>query len=134
MALTPAEKQRRYRAKKRGQYVPALRPGPCRGYRQTAAHIDHKKRYGPQNHNWKGDAISLRSGRTRALRWYPETQPCANCGSEKTERHHRDCDPRNNNPENIIFFCRQCHARTHAEMRRLGQGISQIQFDVSEVR
>lgn len=66
-------------------------------------------RFGTEHHAWKGDAVSVRAGRSRALRRYPVTPPCQVCQSPKSERHHIDENTANNEPENIAFLCRRCH-------------------------
>jgi len=98
----------RYRARQRGEDVPKLSPGVKRGYKQTTEHIQKRKRFGAEHHNWKGDDITIKSGRTRALRGY-EAKPCQRCGSLKSERHHKDGDTSNNTPDNVRFLCRRCH-------------------------
>lgn len=35
--------------------------------------------------------------------------PCVDCGAAKVEMHHEDYSK----PINVIFVCRQCHARRH---------------------
>jgi 5-methylcytosine-specific restriction endonuclease McrA len=37
-----------------------------------------------------------------------------NCG----HIHHKDCNPNNNQLDNLILLCRKCHFRTHAELRQ----------------
>lgn len=40
---------------------------------------------------------------------------CAECGSiEFLEVHHKDSNPFNNNPDNLEFLCKKCHAQKHA--------------------
>lgn len=31
--------------------------------------------------------------------------------------HHMDCNPKNNDPKNLILLCRDCHTNTHVEIR-----------------
>jgi hypothetical protein len=66
---------------------------------------------------WKGDQASLSEGRDRARRWF-SLKPCEACGSERSERHHRDENPLNNDPSNIQFLCRRHHKQLHAQMNR----------------
>jgi hypothetical protein len=83
------------------------------GRKQTANHIEKRKRFRDDHHAWKGDAISNKGGRKRALLWF-KPKPCEMCGSnEKIERHHRDENPKNNDAENIQFLCRACHLKQH---------------------
>jgi hypothetical protein len=51
------ERARRYRARKRGEDVPKQKPGPPKGYKQTAEHIEKRKRFGADHHAWKGAGI-----------------------------------------------------------------------------
>ncbi|MEI9995110.1 MAG: hypothetical protein WDM91_10980 [Rhizomicrobium sp.] len=36
-------------------------------------------------------------------------QPCADCGSEKSEMHHPDYD----RPLDVVWLCKDCHAQHH---------------------
>ena len=110
MALSGAERQARYRARKRGEDVPEIQRGPI-GYKQPPEHIEARKRFGEDHHAWAGDEISVKGGRKRAERMYPGEHPCEECGSDSSERHHRDGNTANNSPENIGFLCRRCHMR-----------------------
>jgi len=109
MALTPAERQARYRARKRGEDVPKLTGGVPLGYKQTPEHVENRKRFGEDHPAWLGDDVSRKGGRTRALRKYPDIGPCRACGSPRAERHHVDGNTANNEPENIEALCRRCH-------------------------
>jgi hypothetical protein len=64
---------------------------------------------GPDHPGWKGDAVSVKGGRTRALRMYRDVGPCTKCGVARSERHHKDGNTGNNSPENIEILCRRCH-------------------------
>lgn len=61
-----------------------------------------------QHHGWKGNNLSQVGGRKRALKWFSK-KPCESCGSEKSERHHKDGNTLNNDSSNIAFLCRRCH-------------------------
>ena len=102
---------RRYRARQRGGDIPKLSPGPKMGYKQTPEHIAKRKRFGENNHNWKGDNAITRSGRSRAERLFVQKQPCSKCGASgvRIDRHHKDNNTLNNEPCNIEFLCRKCH-------------------------
>lgn len=41
-------------------------------------------------------------------------KPCAKCGSDKAEMHHEDYS----RPLDVIFLCRECHLKEHAERRK----------------
>jgi 5-methylcytosine-specific restriction endonuclease McrA len=46
---------------------------------------------------------------------------CIICGSvHGLHVHHRDHDPTNDDPANLVTLCNYCHARVHAEERRDG--------------
>lgn len=120
---------RRYRLRKKGIDVPKLKKGRPKGfkaseetkrklslprkkgYKQSAEHIEKRKRFGADHHAWLGDEVSVRGGRTRALRAYPEMGPCTKCGEDSYDRHHKDGNTANNEPDNIEFLCRDCHMR-----------------------
>lgn len=59
-------------------------------------------------------------GRYVARSLYPP-RPCAVCGEQKSERHHKDVDPTNNTPENIVFLCDKHHKKAHSRLRKRGQ-------------
>ena len=85
-----------------------MRPGPKKGYRQSAEHIEKRKRFGSDHHGWKGDAASEKAGRARALRKF-SGGTCVACGSARGERHHVDGDTLNNDASNVVLLCRRCH-------------------------
>jgi hypothetical protein len=72
---------------------------------------------GPAHPNWKGDSATHTTGRDRARRWYRNAGPCVVCGNPKSGRHHKDCNPLNNAPENIEILCHLHHAKAHKEIR-----------------
>jgi hypothetical protein len=82
--------------------------GPKRGYKQSAEHIAKRIKRGPEHHHFTGDSVSVRGGRSRALRAY-SPQSCEKCGNEKADRHHKDGNTANNTRRNIEFLCRRCH-------------------------
>jgi len=54
----------------------------------------------------------MSSYRKKALEHHGEE--CANCGDEEgLEVHHINGDREDNDPENLIPLCRQCHRRLH---------------------
>jgi hypothetical protein len=93
--------------------------GQRKGYKQTAEHIANRIKRGEKHQNWIGDSVSVRGGRTRALRIYPKIGPCEVCGKEKTERHHKDGNTANNSPDNISILCRKCHMVEDNRLDRL---------------
>jgi hypothetical protein len=45
-----------------------------------------------------------------ARRWFPLPDLCERCTLvPPRDRHHKDGNPRNNDPSNIAFLCRRCH-------------------------
>lgn len=117
MAMTGAEIQRRRRARQRGEDVPKMPPGPKQGYKQTADHIEKRKRFGAEHHGWKGNNITIASGRNRAERKFP-SKPCQMCGKRRAERHHVDENTANNDPANVVFLCRKCHMKVDGRYDR----------------
>jgi 5-methylcytosine-specific restriction endonuclease McrA len=85
------------------------KPGPKPGFKQSAEHIEKRKRWGAEHHAWKGDDVSPKGGRKRAKRLYPTVGACQSCGGPDAERHHIDEDTANNAPDNIAILCRRCH-------------------------
>ena len=86
--------------------------------RRSSAKLKGKKshqRSGELNSNWKGD--KTKAPRDRAKLWY-KAEVCVVCGSTKEdrriERHHRDENPYNNTPENILILCSYCHKQAHS--------------------
>lgn len=74
------------------------------------------------NPAWKGDSVGWDGGHDRAQRWY-KLEPCEKCGSEKSERHHRDSDFRNNNRDNIQFLCRYHHMEIDGRLHKPKRGV-----------
>lgn len=57
--------------------------------------------------------MSEKTGRQRARRMIPSTS-CAICGKNGyTEVHHKDKNPLNNSPENLVRLCKSCHSKQH---------------------
>ena len=89
------------------------------GVKISAEIVAKRTKFGSDHHWWKGDLITERSGRTRALRAYPEVKPCSCCGSKSAERHHKDGDTKNNSESNIEFLCRSCHMKSDGRLAAL---------------
>ena len=51
------------------------------------------------------------------LRGKLRQKPCRHCGESKTERHHPDYA----RPLYVIWLCRPCHLKLHANKRRRAQ-------------
>ena len=71
-----------------------------------------------QHYAWKGDQAQSQTKRDRARRRYP-LGPCEQCGEPGSDRHHKDEDTGNNNPENIKILCRKCHMLTDGRLEKL---------------
>lgn len=100
--------------------------GQKKGYKQTPEHIEKRKKWGAEHHAWKGDDVGSRSAHRRAeLRF--ELQPCEDCGNTKSERHHEDEDPTNNDPSNIKFLCRKCHMKRDGRLQKLKDMMPEVQ-------
>ena len=69
------------------------------------------KAYGEQRRSLP--APTPKTSRKRARIATP-IAPCAICGKTGyTEVHHRDKNPMNNSPENLVRLCKSCHAKQH---------------------
>lgn len=68
-------------------------------------------RSGEQNAMWLGDKASKAAGNKRARRLFP-------CIKGK-QRHHKDGNPLNNNPSNIIIVTPKEHLQTDGRLNRL---------------
>lgn len=50
----------------------------------------------------------------RAQTAYRVLGTCVMCGLVPAQvRHHKDGNPVNNAPDNVVFLCRACHAKLH---------------------
>ena len=112
-------RSQRHRLRQRGIIVPAIPPRS--GFVQTAEHVEKRKRIGEAHYAWQGDAVSEKGGRKRALRLYPQIGPCAGCGNERADRHHKDGNTANNAPSNIEALCRRCHMEGDGRMVKVRQ-------------
>lgn len=74
--------------------------------------------FGNRNGKWVGSKISIGGGRLRAQRYY-KLGECFLCHKKRGERHHKDGDPINNSPENILILCRKCHMITDGRIEKL---------------
>jgi 5-methylcytosine-specific restriction endonuclease McrA len=39
--------------------------------------------------------------------------PCMRCGNGKGDWHHKDHNPNNQSPKNLVRLCRSCHTARH---------------------
>ena len=96
-----------------------MKPGPKKGYKQSPEHIEKRKRLGAAHPNWLGDAITEKSGRSRAIRAFPIIGGCTKCGKARAERHHKNGNTADNRPENIEIVCRRCHMREDGRLEKV---------------
>ena len=96
-----------------------MKPGPKKGYKQSPEHIEKRKRLGAAHPNWLGDAITERSGRSRAIRAFPIIGGCIKCGKSRAERHHKNGNTADNSPQNIEIVCRRCHMKEDGRLAAL---------------
>ena len=82
---------------------------PARGWNLQSGSLFRDVVRGPAHPAWRGDAAAPGSKRKRARRLYPTLGVCDGCDRPAVERHHRDGDPGNNDPANIVKTCRRCH-------------------------
>jgi len=72
-----------------------------------------KMRLGDKNPNWKGGKqIYTHKRLIRRLGGYEHCQLCLrrNC---RLSTHHKNDNPRNNSPLNLLIVCMKCHAKFH---------------------
>lgn len=65
-------------------------------------------RRGEAHHMWKGDNITVKSGRCRAQRMY-DLGPCERCAEPAVDRHHKNGNTADNSRSNVEILCRRCH-------------------------
>lgn len=71
-------------------------------------------RIGNNNPNWKGGTYTSKTHTRIAYRKY--VHECAMCGTNEEcvlEVHHIDENHENNNEDNLIILCSNCHSRVH---------------------
>ena len=95
-----------------------MKPGPKPGYKQSPEHIEKRKRFGENHHQWKGDNAPKKQGWRRAERMFKDIGLCKRCGIKKAERHHKDGNTLNNDPSNVEFICRRCHMKEDGRLER----------------
>jgi len=71
---------------------------------------------GEAHWNWKGNDVKPQAARSRTRKAFP-IGPCNRCGiapdQARVVRHHKDRNPRNNEPSNIERLCARCHTAEH---------------------
>lgn len=98
----------------RGTYLRNGNTKSCGCYRSSVLDLTRLKATGSAHPKWKGDNVSINSKRKRARRLFV-LDKCEKCGAKAEDRHHKDRDPGNNEPSNIIGLCRPCHIAAHKE-------------------
>lgn len=74
---------------------------------------------GESHYAWKGDDVQVTEGRQRARTLYKDIGQCRECAAPAVDRHHRDGDTLNNEPDNVVPLCRSCHMRVDGRSARL---------------
>ena len=64
---------------------------------------------------WKNNVRGI--ARYYWLRGTLRQKPCRHCGESRTERHHPDYS----RPLYVLWLCRPCHLKLHADKRRRGR-------------
>lgn len=108
------------------------RAGTCNSCRyRISKGLCQRKEYSGSNHrSWKGDQITVGSGRLRARRQYA-IGPCERCGKPGLDRHHKDGNTKNNDPINVEILCRRCHMEVDG---RLDEFVKSGQLAVEKSR
>ena len=97
-----------------------------KAYRETVFKVCSRKcrtvrrshsQTGANNSNWRKESSNYGTGHSRAIATFT-LEPCAVCGSEKSERHHIDGDYMNNARSNIRFLCRKHHMQEDGRMAK----------------
>jgi hypothetical protein len=65
-----------------------------------------------EEQRWKQSVRAMARGYSRRGRL--RQKPCRHCGESRTERHHPDYA----RPLYVIWLCRPCHLKLHANKRR----------------
>lgn len=76
---------------------------------------------------------SVQCGNAWARNHFP-LRDCDGCGATRTERHHVDGNPMNNDGANIAILCRKCHGKAHSLMNKTGSPVVFWRSDVAESR
>ena len=106
---------RKFGLQKPKRQYPNRKPGHGRPGQFTAEQraLISERMTGERNHRWLGDQASSGAGHLRAWKGY-EAVACSRCGSTKrVQRHHKDRNPVNNEPDNIAILCEMCHKAEH---------------------
>lgn len=102
----------------------ATRCQPCQNRRQEANVI--RAEHVRQTRYAKNETISRRGHHKRARRIAGAPQPCGECGFNVATVHHKDRNPANNDPSNLIWLCHKCHMQEHAQAGHLSRNPRQL--------
>lgn len=106
-----------------GCITKALARELCRKHYQRWLHHGHTDLAvvsGPNHPNWTGNNVSKNGGRRRAIKMY-RLGKCDLCDKPATDRHHKDDNTANNNPDNIQFLCRHHHMAIDGRLDKLAE-------------
>ncbi len=87
----------------------------------THGPLGNRVSHGPDHHSWKGMNVPKKCGGRRARRLFEIVGPCELCRKRATDRHHRDGNPLNNDPNNLQALCRKCHMVSDGRLARFKQ-------------
>ncbi len=86
----------------------ARRPGYC-----SKCHAEYMRENRPKHSDLPPEARSKATTRAYAREYQKREklvpQPCADCGSPETEKHHHDYAK----PLEVMWLCRKCHLQRH---------------------
>jgi len=100
------------------------------------AKVKRVRRYpkGPKSASWKEEGHSRpRSHARKVLNWKEVPEKCTWCGTvEQVQAHHKDHNPHNNKPNNLMWLCYDCNLLEAHIWRLLKQGKIDLECDGQE--
>lgn len=90
---------------------------------------------GLQIHRWIPMPMVLDSFRNRARKLYELPELCEECKLiPPVDRHHKDGNPKHNQPSNIAYLCRACHMLADGRMEKLKAHSFKGRFSAAQVK
>lgn len=78
-----------------------------------------------KNAAWNPNA-SPKQGWWRAEQWFPMGM-CEECKTKPAkDRHHKDNNPLNNDPANVMRLCRRCHMKIDGRLEKVRQRMIEL--------
>lgn len=72
---------------------------------------------------------------TKKLYPIKEDTVCSECGDTFwLSHHHKDCNPANNEPNNVVILCHRCHLRLHRKAGDVGNRSRLTTADIKRIR